>query len=65
MASKSSAKLNLIQNSPEFKLEPLEEQSSIFKEKLLEKILDPLKNNPEEPSNYRTVTVKCLIRGCT
>ncbi len=62
MSQKSSIKLNLSQNNPDFKLKPLEEQSILFKLGYLENILDPIKENPEEA---RTSTIKCRVRGYT
>ena len=41
----------------------IENQPPIFKLKYLEKILDPAKSNPENPENYRTVTIRCLYKG--
>ena len=60
----NAIKLNLAQNNSNFELEPIEEQPFIFKKKLFSKILDSIKENPEKPENYRTVTVKCLYPGC-
>ncbi|KAH6698255.1 hypothetical protein BKA61DRAFT_583415 [Leptodontidium sp. MPI-SDFR-AT-0119] len=57
-------KLNIAQNSPEFQLEPLEDQAPIFKKKLFSKTLDPPKEEPEKLENYRTVTIKCLYPSC-
>ncbi|CZT03738.1 uncharacterized protein RAG0_10404 [Rhynchosporium agropyri] len=51
------------QNQPTFELEPLEKASLLFKEKLLSKTLDPIKENPEDPKNYRNITIKCLFKG--
>ncbi|CZT41781.1 uncharacterized protein RSE6_01563 [Rhynchosporium secalis] len=56
--------LNLEQNQANFELEPLEESTLIFKERLFSKTLDPPKENPEDPINYRSVTIKCLYIGC-
>ncbi|KAH6714619.1 hypothetical protein BKA61DRAFT_575348 [Leptodontidium sp. MPI-SDFR-AT-0119] len=64
MSQKSSIKLNLEQNQPTFQLEPLDEAPLIFKEKLFSKTLDTPKENPEDPKNYRSVTIKCLFIGC-
>ncbi len=60
----SSIALNIAQNQPNFELEPLEAQPSIFKNKLFSKTLDKPKDNPEILANYRTVTVKYLYPGC-
>ena len=60
----SISKLNIIQNDPKFELESIENQSLIFRKKLFIKTLDPIKENPEKPENYRTVTVKCLYPSC-
>ena len=66
MSSSQAAtiKLNIAQNCPTFELEPIEEQSIIFKKELFKKILDPAKSNPEKLENYRTVTIKCLYPNC-
>jgi len=56
--------LVLAQNLPDFELEPLENQASLFKFKYLFKVLDPRHLNPVNLNNYRTITVKCLIKGC-
>ncbi|KAH9205000.1 hypothetical protein DL95DRAFT_105316 [Leptodontidium sp. 2 PMI_412] len=61
----SQSTLNIKQNSVDFKLEPLNQQAPLFKYKYLEKTLDPAKPNPEKLENYRTVTIKCLVKGCT
>ena len=58
------SKLNIAQNSLNFELEPIENQPIIFKKKLFSKNLDPLKDEPEKPENYRTVTIKCLYPSC-
>ena len=42
MSQGSSIKLNLAQNSPDFKLKPLNKQGSLFKHGYLGKILDPI-----------------------
>ena len=60
----TSVKLNIAQNSPDFELEPLDQQSIIFKKGLFSKTLDPPKESLELLENYRTVTVKCLYSGC-
>jgi hypothetical protein len=64
MSQQSSLKLNLEQNHPDFELEPLNEAPLIFKEKLFLKTLDPIKEHLENLQNYRTVTIKCLFKGC-
>jgi hypothetical protein len=61
----TSIALNIAQNQPDFKLEDLEESLIIFKKKLFSKTLDPPKANPEKLENYRTVTIKCLYKGCS
>ena len=61
MSQGSSIKLNLAQNSPDFKLKPLNEQGSLFKHGYLGKILDLIQEDPEDT---RTCTIKCLVRGC-
>jgi hypothetical protein len=62
MSQGSSIKINLAQNDPDFKLKPLNEQPPLFKKGYLEKILDPIQENPEET---RTCTIKCLVRACS
>jgi hypothetical protein len=64
MSQATSISLNIEQNSPDFKLEPLDQQPPLFKYKLLEKTLDDPHENPEYINNYRTVTVKCLYKYC-
>jgi hypothetical protein len=63
MVNKTSVALNIAQNLPDFQLD---EESSpiIFKKGLFSKILNPLKENPEDINNYRTVTIKCLRPNC-
>ena len=61
MSQKSSIKINLAQNNPDFEIKPLEDQGSLFKYGYLKRILNPIKENPEDT---RTCTIKCLIRGC-
>jgi len=60
----ATIKLNLAQNSSTFELEPIEKQVAIFKLELFSKVLDPIKDEPEKPENYRTVIVKYLYPGC-
>jgi hypothetical protein len=60
MSQQSSIKTNLTQNRDDFELEPLEEQPPLFRLKYLERILDPLQEDPEDT---RTCTIKCLVRG--
>jgi len=62
---KSSITLNIWQNQSDFELKDLEDSSLIFKEKLFSKTLDPLKKKPKKLENYRTVTIKCLYKGCS
>ena len=64
MPIKSSVVLNIKQNRDDFELEPLDLQAPIFKYSYLLKTLNPPNSNPEELSNYRTVTVKCLYKNC-
>jgi hypothetical protein len=64
MSKASSITLNIEQNSPDFELEPLESQSALFKYKYLSKTLDKAKEYPERIENFRSVTIKCLIKGC-
>ena len=61
MSQKSSIKTNLIQNREDFSLRALNDQLSLFRFKYLEKVLDPLQEDPEDT---RTCTVKCLVRAC-
>ena len=65
MSQSTSIALNKAQNSPDFKLDSLKDQPSIFKRNLVSKTLDPPKENPEILENYRTITVTCLIKGYT
>lgn len=58
----SSIKLNILQNKEDFELEPVSKQAPIFKLGYCSKTLDPPKEHPENPLNYRTVTVKCLFK---
>jgi hypothetical protein len=62
MSQQSLIKTNLAQNQPDFKLKPLDEQPYLFKKGYLEKILNPIQEDPEEA---RTCTIKCLVRGCS
>ncbi len=62
MSQAYSVRLNIEQNSPDFRLEPLDQQPSIFKYKLFKKTLDNAKENPKNINNYRTVTIKCLYK---
>jgi len=64
MSTNKQMQLVLAQNLPDFELEPLENQASLFKFKYLFKVLDPRHLNPVNLNNYRTITVKCLIKGC-
>ena len=64
MLTNKQMQLVLAQNLPDFELEPLENQASLFKFKYLFKVLDPRHLNPVNLNNYRTITVKCLIKGC-
>jgi len=63
-SQKNAIKLNITQNSFIFELEPIKEQSIIFKKKLFSKVLNAVKSEPEKLENYRTVIVKCLYPGC-
>lgn len=47
-ASKQSIALNEAQNSPNFELEPLENQGPLFRLGYLKNVLDPIKENPQE-----------------
>jgi len=64
MSQHTSVKLNILQNQKDFELEPILKQPPIFKFGYIKKTLDPSKSNPEDLSNYRTVTVTCLFKGC-
>ncbi|PVH75567.1 hypothetical protein DL98DRAFT_518561 [Cadophora sp. DSE1049] len=64
MSQPTSIALNIKQNSAEFELDPLDLQPLLFKFKYLLKTLDRAKPNPEKLEDYRTVTVRCLVRGC-
>jgi len=59
--SKQSIALNKAQNSPAFELEPLKNQKPLFKLGYLKRVLDPIRENPEE---LRTATITCEIRRC-
>ncbi len=63
-ALNTSIALNIAQNSPDFKLEAIEDSVIIFKKGLFSKTLDPPKADPENINNYRSVTIKCLYKGC-
>jgi len=64
MLSKRILASNIKQNRDDFELDLLNLQPPLFRYRYLFKTLDPLKSNPEDTSNYRTVTVKCLFKGC-
>jgi hypothetical protein len=64
-SNKTSISLNIQQNQPDFELEDLEDSPTIFREKLFSKVLDPPKKDPEKLENFRTVTIKCLQKGCS
>jgi hypothetical protein len=64
MSSKRILASNIKQNRDDFELDPLNLQPPLFRYGYLSKTLDPPKSNPEDTSNYRTVTVKCLFKGC-
>jgi hypothetical protein len=63
MSTNKQMQLVLAQNSLDFELEPLENQASLFKFKYLFKVLDLRHPNLVDLNDYRTVTVKCLIKG--
>jgi hypothetical protein len=65
MFQQSTINLNILQNKEDFELEPISKQPPIFKLSLMKKTLDPPKANPENINNYRTVTIRCLFKGCT
>jgi hypothetical protein len=60
----TSIALNRAQNESDFELEPLEEAPPIFKKGFCSKTLDPPKSNSERIENFRTVTIKCLVKNC-
>jgi hypothetical protein len=64
MSTNKQMQLVLAQNSPDFELESLENQASLFKFKYLSKVLDPKHPNPVNLDNYCTIIVKYLIKGC-
>jgi hypothetical protein len=64
MSTNKQMQLVLAQNSPDFELELLENQASLFKFKYLFKVLDPKHPNPVNLDDFCTVTVKYLIKGC-
>lgn len=61
MSQSTLSKLNLLQNHPDFKLDPISIQGPLFKVGLLKKTLDPIQ---EDPTVMRTCTIKCLVKGC-
>ena len=63
-SQQAAIKLNITQNDPNFALDAIETQALIFKKKLFSKVLDPIKENPQNINNYRTVTIKCLYPSC-
>ena len=64
MSTNKQMQLVLAQNLPDFELEPLENQASLFKFKYLSKVLDPKHPNPVNLDNYCTVTVKYCRSTC-
>jgi hypothetical protein len=61
-AQKQSIALNKAQNNSAFELESLENQKPLFKLGYLKRVLDPIRDNPEE---LRTATITCEIREYT
>ncbi|PMD28751.1 hypothetical protein L207DRAFT_521411 [Hyaloscypha variabilis F] len=61
MPKSQSTRLNITQNHPDFRLEPLSEQPALFKLEYLKKTLNLIQENPED---LQTCTIKCLVRGC-
>ena len=57
MSQTSLLALNLCQNREDFELKPLKDQTPLFKFKYLEKTLDPIKDNPQDPKK----TIKQLL----
>ena len=64
MSQNSASALNIKQNHSDFILKNINEQSKLFKKGFLSQTLDPINSEPEKPENYRTVTVRCLVKGC-
>lgn len=66
MSQSSFSARNIKENHPDFALKDISQQSKLFKKGFLSQTLDPINNNlePGDLENYRTVTVKCLIKGC-
>ena len=63
MLTNKQMQLVLAQNSPNFELELLENQASLFKFKYLFKVLNLRHPNLVDLNHYRIVIVKCLIKG--
>ena len=63
MSTNKQMQLVLAQNSPDFELELLENQASLFKFKYLSKVLDSKHPNPVNLDNYYIIRVKYLIKG--
>ena len=61
MSQSTKSQYNRYQNDPDFRLEPIKNQTPLFKNQLLLKTLNPIQ---EDPNNPRTCTVQCLVKGC-
>ena len=48
MSQNSLIKVNITQNNPDFVLKPLDEQGSLFKHGYWKRILNLIKENPED-----------------
>jgi len=59
MSYTTTKRTNLVQNSPNFRLP--ENLPPIFKKGLFTKTLDPIQ---PDPTQARTVTVKCTYKNC-
>ena len=60
MPQESFIKINITQNSLNFKIKPLNKQGSLFKYSYLKRILNLIQENPE---NTRICIIKYLVRG--
>jgi hypothetical protein len=60
MSQSTKSQYNRYQNDPDFRLEPIKNQTPLFKNQLLLKTLNPIQ---EDPNNPRTCTVQCLVKG--
>jgi hypothetical protein len=60
MSQDSLIKLNISQNYPDFKLRPLNKQTSLFKKGYLKRILNSIQENIED---LRIYIIKYMIKG--